>query len=1651
VPGSAVLQAVGLQTSPNALSTAPGSLTVASNVIIQRNAVVQSRRGFDLYGTPLPTGDARVDQLMAYKGRIMRHYSNMLDFDTATTTPGTTNLPGEEIFDPFITQLTAIGTITLHGQIITNVPGTTGIRIGMTVTGPGIPSNTLVTDLTLSTVTINKPSTSAETGVTFTFTGPTYLTEVIPGHRIRSQEANGNFYMATAQGTQKISATNASELTSTPNFIQPAGALQAVGIEANLVVNPGEITGFLPQDSVVAYRSVWAYNDNNLNLLQGVPSQPAVVYNSLQNLLVQDFMRLLVALDDVTQNPMGGSLANYGYVQALALPYNASSEAILANLILLAQRLDVGMFSALPSISSLTWASSSITTLIFSSATTLVNGDYITLSGVTPTAYNGTYQIGGVTTTTNANDTITFTITNNPGTWDTGTGTASQSEYRGITQPASIVEPVNDQQLVALQTYLQTIIETLQAEPFSHIATANLAEYISILNITTSAEVQVIVDIPRGITPAYFMQLYRGDISQALQDTALDTLAPDDEMQQVYEKYPTAQDIANGYIVVNDNTPDSFKGANLYTNPSTGVGILQANAIPPIALDIALFKQVMFYANTTSAYQLLLNMLGTTALLAGNIINISASNPAVITTDAPHGLATGAIVYINDTMTTPALSGLYPVTVLTTTTFSIPVHVTSGSTQGYWTNSMVSISSSISSNTYKFIKGMSQVSSVTTTADSSNSLNGTYFLLYSAANLGFYYVWFKTTGGAVNDPMVANAVGIRVDILTNATADEVAEQLSDAILAQVQNFTSSYIGDVVTITCTGQGVTTATADGTTGFAFSTTAIGRGENLATQEVLLSTNLSPATALEDTSKSFLRCVNYNPLEVCNGFYLSAVDQIPGMMQLAGRQLDYPQFFVMGSSYQMGISFSPNIAPASLLTITNSATNPTVITTPTPHGLESANEVVFGFSNSTPPIANPQIITYISATTFSVPIDVTTAGTTGLYELQANAVAATNNVYPNYLYYSSLQEPEAVPIVNFIPVGAQDQPILRIFPLRNSLFIFKTDGLFRISGDTAPFYLELFDESTIINAWDSLDMANNQLYVWTLQGIQIVSESGVPQPPISRPIDQDILTLASNTYPNFQSLTWGIAYNSDNSYTVFTNSTPEDTSATIGYRYSTLTQSWTTVDQEVTCGVINQANDLLYLGAGDTNYIEQERKSFTRLDHADREVSTTLIQGNYFADGATIQLPNITNINAGDVLVQVQTISVSQFNALLSKLDLDLGVGVIDIESIGLGATPLVTTAASSKGSPGHNLSVGDYVSLTGTNSYPVIDGTYEVLTVPSNVTFTVAVSSAVTTAGTVAGFVKRLYALSQPAQGGDNIRIDLVNLANKLDTDPSTVLTNYYTLIEDRTGTITAISAVNPTIITSTAHGLVDQRIITITGSNSTPSIDSTWQETLIDANNFSIPISVLVAGTAGTFATVSSDFRDQLACFNAIIANLNIDSGLFFDNYLPISTTTTLETSILTVNIFTNQITLALPLEFVQGGMTVYNAIDCLIQYAPQTLGDPLGLKHMREATVMFQSKAFSAASLNFASDLQPQFIAEPFTGDGPGLFGLSTFGQGYFGGASNSSPFRTYVPRNCQRCRYLLVQFQHQVAREIFSIYGITLTGEVGQSSRAYR
>lgn len=861
----------------------------------------------------------------------------------------------------------------------------------------------------------------------------------------------------------------------------------------------------------------------------------------------------------------------------------------------------------------------------------------------------------------------------------------------------------------------------------------------------------------------------------------LENADPGDEHGLVFEANPTTTDITNGFVTVNDITPESFRGANLYTNSNSGEGIAQANDIPPLAQDITSFKGFTFYANTKTRQRLNLSLLSTTQLKSyrtGSITSNTLANPTVITS-ANHGLTTGRTITISGSNSTPTINGSRVVTVISTNTFSVPVNVTVAGTAGSWAttdHSQLTITDGTTTNSYRF----------TTTNTTGNITNGSDVVINIPSTAGI------STGLSVSGAGLSEG----------------------STVVEIISATSVRLSEPAIATTAGVPLIFAT-----------------ESITNKYVALSQAATPSQQVDETARSLVRIINNQDSEIVQGFYISGVNDVPGSILLEARKLNQNAFYLNVESVLTGNQFNP-----------------------------------------------------------ALPVSGTTA-------------ISDNEVSPNRIYYSKFQQPEAVPLLNYIDVGPKDKEIVRILALRDSLFILKKEGVYRLSGaDANSFQVLPFDFSTIIIGADGAVVLNNLIYLFTNQGIATVSDNGVNI--ISRPIEDQLVKLSSPQYTNFNMASFGVSYESDRAYYFWTVSATTDTNATQCFRFNTFTNSWTKFDLAKRCGIVNIDDDKLYLGAVDTNFLEQERKFFDRTDYADRQFDLNL-NTNAVSTNSII-LSSVTNASVGDILVQTQYLTIGRFNRLLTKLDRDA------------------------------ILSPKNYVSTLS-------------------------------------------------ATPGSNLSAKLDSLINKIATDVGRVA---------------------------------------VAGATAAASYTA--------------------------LVPVGTSFIAQETAFNSLVALLNNDTGVAYSNYMTSTGTTEYELPIISINKNTVTVVTDFTYPLIEGPLVLYNHINTDLQFVPQFLADVSMTKHVSEGTYIFEDSSFSKATVSYASDLSGDFEQITINGNGTGIFGSSVYGQGLYGGNGSGVPFRTYIPREKQRCRYMNCRFQHNVAREVFSLYGISLSFNP-MSSRGWR
>jgi len=404
--------------------------------------------------------------------------------------------------------------------------------------------------------------------------------------------------------------------------------------------------------------------------------------------------------------------------------------------------------------------------------------------------------------------------------------------------------------------------------------------------------------------------------------------------------------------------------------------------------------------------------------------------------------------------------------------------------------------------------------------------------------------------------------------------------------------------------------------------------GSTSNVSLNQFLVDLSGTPAENIAETSLNFIEVLNQSTSNtLLYAYYLSGYEDLPGQILIEERQIGGDTYY-LSSTY--GDSFSPTLPERQAITAISQA-DPTVITSAS-HGLTTGDSVTIYQTNSTPALLGVYEVTVLTGNTFTVPVEVTTAGTSGYFTPTQLTVSSDNEVKINRIYISKNKQPEAVPLFSYLEAGSADAPIYRIIALRDSAFIFKEDGIFRITGENlASFRVSLLDNTSTIKAPETAVAFNNQVFMFSDQGVVGVSDSGVAV--LSRPIESTLLELSSSQYTNFSTASFGISYESSRQYILFTVTNTADTYATQAFVYNSFTNSWTRWPLSRTYGLVSKRDNKLYSGHPTNHYVYKERKAYTLEDYADEEYPVTITA----VDDLEITLASLDNVVVGRTLGQ------------------------------------------------------------------------------------------------------------------------------------------------------------------------------------------------------------------------------------------------------------------------------------------------------------------------------------------------------------------------------------------------------------------------------
>lgn len=231
---------------------------------------------------------------------------------------------------------------------------------------------------------------------------------------------------------------------------------------------------------------------------------------------------------------------------------------------------------------------------------------------------------------------------------------------------------------------------------------------------------------------------------------------------------------------------------------------------------------------------------------------------------------------------------------------------------------------------------------------------------------------------------------------------------------------------------------------------------------------------------------------------------------------------------------------------------------------------------------------------------------------------AITSSNDRATNRVMWSAPDEPEAVPLPNFVDLATSSAIVQRLVPLRASLLAFTTEGLYRIAG-TPPdgWAVDLIDPTIRLVSRDTADVIDGTAYAWTTRGVIAVDESGfvdVSTGAIGKALTEYVADGAGTTAHVFVA-TWKARH----LVLVGAGTDTNNGETTEVFCFNTLSRAWSSWD--IAYRRLLEVGSLLYAVRGDRFDIEYARNAPPFSMGYDR--SHTISVWTYTAGATTVTI--------------------------------------------------------------------------------------------------------------------------------------------------------------------------------------------------------------------------------------------------------------------------------------------------------------------------------------------------------------------------------------------------------------------------------------------
>ena len=312
------------------------------------------------------------------------------------------------------------------------------------------------------------------------------------------------------------------------------------------------------------------------------------------------------------------------------------------------------------------------------------------------------------------------------------------------------------------------------------------------------------------------------------------------------------------------------------------------------------------------------------------------------------------------------------------------------------------------------------------------------------------------------------------------------------------------------------------------------------------------------------------------------------------------------------------------------------------------------------------------------------------------------STNDNFQHAIMWSKEDQPEAVPLVNIKKIGSQDDPIVKVIGLRDSLIIInQKDGIWRMTGETvSTFDFHEFDGTVECKQLNSIAKGENSIYMFSNAGYVKISDVGAEV--IGRDTEKD--DLKPIQVSGFDTEGYGWYYQSEKSYKISTYKDENSTDNDIVKEYNVFANAWThrevgvyTNDTKVSVGIV--VNDIEYTAPLTGNNLLVERKDVALSDYTTPDISNTITAINstdkYITLGTAITIHDDALLKQGSLTRTVTAANSTTQLTLLSVSNLAIDMGSINVAGCADNGSGVIRVTTSTI----HGLDTGNGITIAG----------------------------------------------------------------------------------------------------------------------------------------------------------------------------------------------------------------------------------------------------------------------------------------------------------------------------------------------------------------